>query len=313
MTKILVTGAFGLVGSDLILELQHRFGAESVVAMGHSKLVTTFTGKIVQGDVRDINALRHIIQENQITQVYHLAGLLSVGSENDPDLAWEINVGGLKNVLDLAKEYQLQVFWPSSIAAFGPTTPKDNTPQHTILEPTSMYGVNKVSGELLCQYYFLKYGVDVRSLRYPGLTGWRAEPGNGTTEYSVHIFYGALNEGRYTCYLKAGTYLPMMYINDAIKGTVDLMQADAAKITVRTSYNFSALSFAPEELIAEITKLQPGFTCDFAPDHRQKIADSWPKKIDDSAARTDWGWQPDFDLPRMTEDMYRNLKQKLQK
>lgn len=314
MKKILVTGAFGLVGSDLVPELQKRFGRENVFAMGNKTIPPDFDGNLVKGDVTDIASLETIIKDNQITDVYHLAGILSVGSEKDPDLAWKVNFGGLKNVLDLAKTYKFKVFFPSSIAAFGATTPKVNTPQHTSLEPTTIYGVGKVSGELMCQYYWKRYGVDARSLRYPGLTGYKAPPGDGTTEYSVHIFYGLLNEGKYACFLKEGTRLPMMYIDDAIKGTIDLMEAPPEKISVRTSYNFGAINFTPEELAAEIKKLYPDFEFTYNVDPiKQAIAESWPQSVDDSVARADWGWSPDFDLPKMTSTMVDGLKKKLGK
>ncbi len=312
MRKILVTGAFGLVGSDLVPELQKRFGKENVFALGNKTIPEDFDGNLVRGDVTDYSSLEVIVKEDRITDVYHLAGLLSVGSEKDPELAWKVNFGGLKNVLDLAKIYKFKVFWPSSIAAFGPTTPKINTPQHTSLEPTTIYGIGKVTGELMCQYYWKRYGVDVRSLRYPGLTGYKAPPGDGTTEYSVHIFYGLLKEGRYSAFLKENTRLPMMYIDDAIKGTIDLMEAPAEKINVRTSYNFGAINFTPKEIAEEIKKLYPDFVCTFDPDPvKQSIAESWPESIDDSEARRDWGWKPTFDLPKMTETMIGGLKEKL--
>lgn len=312
MKKILVTGAFGLVGSDLVPELQKRFGKENIFAMGNKTIPEDFDGNLVRGDVTEIAALETIIKDNQITEVYHLAGLLSVAGEKNPDLAWKVNFDGLKNVLDLAKIYKFKVFFPSSIAAFGPTTPKINTPQHTSLEPTTIYGIGKVAGELMCQYYWKRWKVDARSLRYPGLTGYKAPPGDGTTEYSVHIFYGLLNEGKYSCFLKKDTRLPMMYIDDAIKGTIDLMEAPAEDITVRTSYNFGAINFTPEELVAEIKKLYPDFVCTYDPDPvKQAIAESWPESIDDSDARHDWGWNPSFDLPKMTSTMIEGLKKKL--
>ena len=314
MRKILVTGAFGLVGSDLVPALQEKFGKENVFALGNKTIPADFDGNLVKGDVTDISSMETIIKDNGITDVYHLAGILSVGSEKDPDLAWKVNFGGLKNILDLAKTYKFKVFWPSSIAAFGPTTPKVDTPQHTSLEPTTIYGVAKVAGELMCQYYWKRYGVDARSLRYPGLTGYKAPPGDGTTEYSVHIFYGLLNEGKYSCFLKKDARLPMMYIDDAIKGTIDLMEAPPENISVRTSYNFGAINFTPEELVAEIKKLYPNFTCTYDPDPvKQAIAESWPQSIDDSAAKNDWGWKPEIDLTKMTEVMIKGLKKKLGK
>lgn len=312
MKRILITGAFGLVGTDLIEALLKKYPKESIVALSHNAISTSQV-TIEKADIRDSITLENIIKKYNITEIYHLAGLLSVGSEKNPNLAWDVNLGGLKNILDLAVKYKLKVFWPSSIAAFGPTTPKINTPQQTLLEPTTMYGVNKVAGELLCNYYFLKYGLDVRSLRYPGLTGYKAPPGDGTTEYSVHIFYGALNTGHYSIFLKEDARLPMMYIDDAIEGTIQLMEAPQEKITIRTSYNFSAMSFTPKELAVELEKLVPGFTYDYKPDQRQKIAESWPQTIDDSQARLDWDWKPKFDLARMTKVMYEGLKIKLNK
>lgn len=310
--KILVTGAFGLVGSHLVPALVAKFGAENIFSLGNKTIPEGFKGNLVKGDVRDREALKKIIEDNKITEVYHLAGLLSAGSEKNPDLAWDIHLGGLRNVLELAREYTLRVFWPSSIGAFGPTTPKQMTPQHTILEPTSMYGVTKVTGELLCQWYFLRYGVDVRSLRYPGLIGYQVPPGDGTTEYSVHIFYGLLKDRTYSCFLKEDARLPMMYIDDAIKGTIDLMEAPSEKISVRTSYNFGAINFTPKELVDEITTLYPDFVCTYDPEPvRQRIAESWPQSIDDSVARKDWGWKPEYDLKKLISVMIEGLKKKL--
>lgn len=310
MKKILVTGAFGLVGSDLILELGRKFQKKNIILLSHeTKRKTDFP--IEKGDVRDKKTLERIINKHKIGQIYHLAGLLSVGGEKNPPLAWDININGLRNVLDLAVEFKCRVFWPSSIAVFGLTTPKMNTPQRTVLEPTTIYGVSKLAGELLCQYYFLRYGLDVRSLRYPGLIAYNAPPGDGTTEYSVHIFYGALKNKTYTCFLKKGTVLPMMFIDDAVAGTIKLMETKAEKISVRTSYNFAAISFPPEDLVAEIKKLMPEFKCDYKPDQRQKIADSWPKTIDDRQARNDWGWKPEYNLTKMTKAMMVNLKKKV--
>lgn len=312
MKNTLVTGAFGLVGSDLVPVLQKKYGKANVYALGNKTISREFDGKLVKGDVRDKATLEKIIKQHKIGDVYHLAGLLSVGGEKNPDLAWDININGLRNILDLARDYKLRVFWPSSIAAFGPTTPKRKTPQHTILEPTTIYGVTKLAGELLCQYYFLRWDVDVRSLRYPGLIGYQAPPGDGTTEYSVHIFYGLLKENKYSCFLKADARLPMMYIDDAIRGTVGLMEAPAKKITVRTSYNFAAINFTPRELVEEIKKLYPDFRCTYDPDPvKQHIAEGWPQSIDDSAARRDWGWKHEYNLSKMTKVMIKGLKKKL--
>lgn len=313
MKRILVTGAFGLVGSDLVSELQKKHGTDNVIALGRSTIDSNFQGILEQGDVRDYAAMEALVKKYDVGIIYHLAGLLSVGGEKQPDLAWDVNVNGLKNILDLAKDYKLQIFWPSSIAAFGPSTPKQDVPQHTSLEPTTIYGVSKVTGELLCQYYFKRYGVDVRSLRYPGLNGYKAAPGDGTTEYAIHIFYGLIRDNAYTCFLKEDARLPMMYMDDAIKGTIALMEAPAEKISVRTSYNFSAISFTPAELVAEIKKIAPDFQITYAPDARQQIAESWPQTIDDSRAREDWAWQEEFDLQKMTEALYEGVKAKLNK
>lgn len=312
MKKVLVTGAFGLVGSDLVPVLQKKYGASNVFALGNKTIAVEFKGRLVHADVRDYTALAAIVKKHKITDVYHLAGLLSVGGEKNPPLAWDVNVNGLRNVLDLARDYKLRVFWPSSIAAFGPTTPKKMTPQNTILEPTTIYGVTKVTGELLCQYYFSRWGVDVRSVRYPGLIGYKAPPGDGTTEYSVHIFYGLLKNNTYSCFLKSDARLPMMYIDDAIRGTIALMDAPAKKISIRTSYNFAAINFTPKELVAQITKLYPEFICTYHPDPvKQRIAESWPQSIDDGVARRDWGWKHEYDLAKMTKVMIKGLKEKL--
>lgn len=309
--KILVTGPFGLVGSNLIPELQEKFGKDNIIALGHRNIPKDFSGVIEHGDVVDKNKLKEVIKKHQITQIYHLASLMSAAGEKNPNLAWEVNMGGLKNVLDFSVENKIKVFWPSSIAVFGPTTPRQNTPQHTILEPTTMYGVTKLAGELLCQYYFLKYGLDVRSLRYPGLLSYKAQPGDGTTEYAIWIFYGAIKEKKYQCFLKEDATLPMMYMGDAVRATLQLMDAPAEKIRVRTSYNLSAISFSPKEIVSEIKKYVPEFECSYQPDFRQKIADSWPKIIDDGAARKDWDWKHEFDLTRMTKEMLEGIKGKI--
>lgn len=313
MQRILVTGAFGLVGSDLVSQLQKKHGSNNVVALGRQTIDGNFQGILEQGDVRDYTTMEALVKKYEIGTIYHLAGLLSVGGEKQPDLAWDVNVNGLKNILDLAKENKIKVFWPSSIAAFGPTTPKQNVPQHTSLEPSTIYGVSKVTGELLCQYYFQRYGVDVRSLRFPGLNGYKAAPGDGTTEYAIHIFYGLINKNAYTCFLQEDARLPMMYMDDAIKGTISLMDAPSEKISVRTSYNFSAISFTPAELVAEIKKISPDFQITYQPDARQQIAESWPQTIDDSRARGDWGWQEEYDITKMTQALYEGIKKKLEK
>jgi nucleoside-diphosphate-sugar epimerase len=312
MKKILVTGAFGLVGSDLVIGLAKRYKKDNLVLLAHdTKREIDYV--VEKGTVTDAATIEKIIKKYNIGQIYHLAGLLSVGGEKNPNLAWEVNLNGLRNILDLAVKYKCRLFWPSSIAVFGPNTPKVKTPQHTVIEPTTIYGLTKLTGELLCRYYFQRWGLDVRSLRYPGLIAYKAPPGDGTTEYSVHIFYEAIKKNSYICFLKKGTVLPMMFIDDAVKGTIDLMEAESKNISVRTSYNFSAISFPPEELVREIQKISKGFTCKYVPDHRQKIADSWPKSIDDSQARKDWGWKHEYTLSKMTKVMMEKLKEKLKK
>ncbi len=309
--KILVTGPFGQIGSELVPELQERYGKENVIALGHRHIPDDFDGVIEIGDVRDEEFMSGLYNRYGFTQVYHLASLLSAIGEKKPDLAWSVNMDGLKIILDLSVEHETKVFWASSIAVFGPNTPMENTPQHTILEPITMYGVTKVSGELLCQYYYEKYGLDVRSLRYPGLISWKEEPGGGTTDYAVEIFYKALEEGEYTCFVDKDTQLPMMYMEDAIDGTIKLMEADSEDIEIRTSYNHGALSFTAEDLETEIKKHIPELVVHYEPDERQKTADSWPNSVDDSKAREDWGWKHEYDLSRMVEVMLENLGKKL--
>ncbi|HEY8387377.1 MAG TPA: NAD-dependent epimerase/dehydratase family protein, partial [Parasegetibacter sp.] len=244
-----------------------------------------------------------------ITQIYLLAAILSAAGEKNPNLAWSLNMQSLLNVLDIAKEEKLhKVYWPSSIAVFGPTSPKKDCPQQTIIEPTTVYGISKYAGEFWCNYYFQRFGVDVRSLRYPGLISYKSAPGGGTTDYAVEIYHEALAQNKYTSFLKEDTYLPMMYMPDAIRATIELMEAPMNRISVRTSYNVAAISFSPREIAASITKHIPDFEMAYQPDYRQQIADSWPQSIDDSVARNDWGWKPEFDLERMTEDMLANLK-----
>lgn len=310
MKRILVTGAFGQIGTELVPALERTSGVEKVVALGHATLPEDFEGTVEKGDATDRATLERIISSHEIDTVFHLVSLLSATGEAQPHKAWEVNMTSLKHVLDLAVEHKLRVFWPSSIAAFGPTTPRVNTPQHTVLEPTTMYGVTKVAGELLCQYYWKKFGVDVRSLRYPGLISWKAEPGGGTTDYAVAVFYEALTSGKYECFVREDTILPMMYMDDAVRATIELMQADESKLTVRTSYNLAAISFKASELVEEITTYVP-LEVTYAPDHRQSIADSWPQTIDDTQARSDWEWKYQVDLPTMTLIMLQQLAKKL--
>lgn len=316
MANVLVIGAVGQIGTELTMELRKKHGGNNVVA---STRKTPFppemekSGPCIYFDVQDREATKRAIKEHGVDTVYQLASLLSATGEKDPDLAFSINLLGLKNTLDACRECGVKkVFWPSSIAAFGPTTPRERTQQRTVLEPTTMYGVTKVAGELLMQYYRRKYGLDTRSVRYPGLISYKAEPGGGTTDYSVAIFYDAIKHGKYTCFVSKETVLPIMYMPDAIRGTIELMDAPREKLTVDTSYNLAAISFSAGELADEVARLVPGFSCDYKPDHRQKIADSWPKSIDDSQARVDWGWRHEYDLERMSKDMIANLRPMLQ-
>ena len=311
--KILVIGSSGQIGTELVEGLRARFGNENVVASDIKEPQVKMDGPFAMVDAMDRRGIERIIERHGITDVYLLAALLSATAEKDPAFAWKLNMESLFIVLELAREGKLQkVYWPSSIAVFGPTTPKDNTPQHTIAEPSTVYGISKQAGEQWCNYYHKRYGVDVRSIRYPGLIGWKSAPGGGTTDYAVHIFHEALKNGTYTSFLDRGTKLPMMYMPDAIRATIDLMEAPADQVKERTSYNLAGFSFSPEDIAAEIKRHLPGFKLDFAPDHRQAIANSWPSSIDDSASRQDWGWKPSFDLRAMVDDMMLNLKRELQ-
>ena len=261
----------------------------------------------------DATATLELVKKEGITQIYLLAALLSATGEKDPKRAWDINMQSLLQVLDIAVQEKLtKVYWPSSIAVFGPTTPRQETPQKTVVEPRTVYGISKYAGELWCQYYNQRWGLDVRSIRYPGLISWKSEPGGGTTDYAVEIYHEALKNGTYTSFLSENTYLPMMYMDDAIRGTIELMEAPAEKILSRMAYNLSAMSFSPKEIAAAIQKHIPAFEISYAPDFRQQIADGWPQSIDDSAARTDWGWKHNFDLDKMTADMLKHLKESLQ-
>lgn len=313
--NILITGATGQIGSELVPYLRRKHGADRVVVGLHRNRKVNDDllngGPTTDIDATDRGSLEQAITAFDITDVYHLVGVLSARGEQDPQLAWRTNMDSLKYVLDLAVERKLKVFWPSSIAAFGPTTPRDRTPQRTVLEPSTMYGVTKVAGELLVNYYVKKFGIDVRSLRLPGIISWKTEPGGGTTDYAVAMFYEALAKQRYTCFVRPDTVLPMMYMDDALLAIEQLMSAPPQAISVRTSYNLTALSFTAAELAAGIAERIPGFTCTYEPDFRQAIADSWPRTIDDSAARSDWSWKPNFTLDRMIDEMLRNLRTKL--
>ena len=308
MDRILVTGSQGQLGSDLVMALRQRYGVEQVVESGRSPpLVAEDSHLYEMLDVTDGGQLQDIIEQYQIKTIYHLAGVLSAKGEQQPDRCWDVNVNGLRNILEAAKTDQLKVFFPSSIAVFGPHTPKLDTPQVTVEDPSTIYGVTKVTGELLCHYYAHRFGVDVRSLRLPGIISYSTPPGGGTTDFAVEIFYAALQHGSYTCFVRPDTRLPMMYMPDAIRAILDLMDADPRSIQIRSSYNITAVSFSAAELVAEIQKHIPSFSCHYAPDFRQAIADSWPTVIDDSRARADWGWKPTYDLPAIVTDMLEKL------
>ncbi|SHF10889.1 NAD-dependent epimerase/dehydratase family protein [Flavisolibacter ginsengisoli] len=309
--KILVIGASGQIGVELTLALRKIYGAGNVVAsdLREQNELLQGTGPYVSLDVMNKEMLHVQVIRQGITQIYLLAAILSATGEKNPNLAWHLNMQGLLNVLDIAREEKLsKVYWPSSIAVFGPTSPKNDCPQRTIIEPTTVYGISKYAGEFWCNYFFNKYGVDVRSLRYPGLISYKSAPGGGTTDYAIEIFHEAIENKHYDCFLQKDTFLPMMYMPDAIRATIELMEAPSEKIKTRTSYNISAMSFSPENIAAEIKKHIPEFTINYEPDYRQTIANSWPGSIDDNVARNDWGWNPKFDLSAMTIDMLTNLK-----
>jgi len=313
--KILIIGACGQIGVELTLALRKLYGASNVLAtdIRDEHPLLAGSGPYTTLNAMDGEAIHALIKKEGITQVYLLAALLSATGEKDPKRAWDINMQSLLQVLDLGVQEKLtKIYWPSSIAVFGPTTPRQDTPQKTIIEPRTVYGVSKYAGELWCQYYNQRWGLDVRSLRYPGLISWKSEPGGGTTDYAVEIYHEALKHGKYTSFLSESTYLPMMYMDDAIRGTIELMEAPMEKIKSRMAYNLSAMSFSPKEIAAAIQKHIPEFEISYAPDFRQQIADGWPQSIDDAAARADWGWKPEFDLEKMTSDMLKHLKKTLQ-
>ncbi len=313
--KVLIVGAGGQIGVELTLALRKLYGNDNVVAsdIREEHALLKGTGPFVILNAMDATAMHELVKKDGITQIYLLAALLSATGEKDPKKAWDINMNSLLQVLELGVQEKLtKIYWPSSIAVFGPTTPRQETPQKTIVEPRTVYGISKYAGELWCQYYNQRWGLDVRSLRYPGLISWKSEPGGGTTDYAVEIYHEALKHGKYTSFLSENTYLPMMYMDDAIRGTIELMEAPAEQIKSRMSYNLSAMSFSPKEIAAAIQKHIPDFKIDYAPDFRQQIADGWPQSIDDSAARKDWDWKHQFDLEKMTADMLTHLKESLQ-
>ncbi|WP_162126669.1 L-threonine 3-dehydrogenase [Flavobacterium phycosphaerae] len=310
-TKILIIGACGQIGTELTKKLRSLYGVDNVIASDIRKLNIDVvnSGPFEVVNALDFNQIEHIVEEHQIEEVYLMAALLSATAEKNPAFAWDLNMNSLFHVLNLAKAKKIKkIFWPSSIAVFGPTTPRINTPQYTIMEPTTVYGISKQTGERWCEYYHNIYGVDVRSIRYPGLISWSTEPGGGTTDYAVDIYHKALKNGKYECFLSEETALPMMYMDDAITATVEIMQAPADNIKIRSSYNLAGVSFTPKEIAAEIKNHIPDFTISYKPDFRQKIADSWPASIDDSAAQKDWNWKHKFDLASMTVEMLENLK-----
>jgi nucleoside-diphosphate-sugar epimerase len=314
LKQILVTGATGQIGSELIPELRKKYGRERIVAAGHAKTPNEelLLGPFEVLDVTDKDAIERIVRKYGIDTVYHLAGILSASGERNPALAWRVNMNGLHNVLEISKAQDIdRIFWPSSIAVFGSGAPRRKTPQETSLVPRTIYGVTKVAGELLCNYYFTRYGLDVRSIRYPGIISSETPPGGGTTDYAVEIFYEAVKEKKYTCFVRKDTILPMLYMPDCIKGTLDLMDAPPDQIKIRTSYNMGGLDFTAEELADEIAKRVPDLAVDYKPDFRQQIADSWPISVDDGDARRDWGWKPKFTLATMTQDMLEKLSKRL--
>lgn len=316
MEKILVIGCAGQIGSELTLELRKLYGDENVVATD----IKPASKEIVEGgpfeilDVLDTHRLFGTVSRNKVTQIYHLAAILSGNAEKKPLASWHINMESLLNVLELSRELELnKVFWPSSIAVFGPTTPRLETPQFTVMEPNTVYGISKLAGERWLEYYFQRYGVDGRSLRYPGLISYKTEAGGGTTDYAVEIFYDAVRNGSYECFLGEDTHLPMMFMEDAVRATIEVMEADTSRITVRSSYNVAGISFSPKELSREIKNYIPDFSMNYKPDFRQAIADSWPKSIDDSVAARDWGLRNTYDLKRMTKVMLDEVGKKLRK
>jgi nucleoside-diphosphate-sugar epimerase len=317
MKKILVTGAVGQIGSELTMELRKRYGNDNVIATGRKtkpsdKLLNSGPFEFI--DIVKKETVEKVVDDYDIDTIYNMAAILSAVGEKNPALCWDVNINGLYNILEIAREKELaRVFVPSSIAVFGPETPQYNTPQETVLKPKTMYGVTKVAGELLGDYYFKRFGIDVRGVRYPGIISSETLPGGGTTDYAVEIFYEAIKKRRYTCFLREDTTLPMMYMPDCLKATIDLMEADISKLKHHCDFNVASMSFSAGELASEIKKHIPDFKCDYKPDFRQAIADSWPKSIDDSAARKEWGWKPKYNLATMTEDMLKKLGERYKK
>ncbi len=315
--KVLVTGSTGQIGSELTLELRKKYGGDNVIAAGHKRQPSESllkTGPFEHVDLSAEESVKGVIEKYDVDTVYHLAAVLSATGEENPQAAWAVNMGSLYNILEVARKLELaRVFWPSSIAVFGPSTPRVNTAQETVLIPKTIYGVSKVAGELLCNYYFLRYGLDVRSVRYPGIISSEVLPGGGTTDYAVAIFYEAIKHKRYSCFVREDTVLPMMYMPDCIKATIDLMETDPSKVKRHDSYNVAGMSFSAGELVSEIKKYLPDFKCEYKPDFRQKIADSWPMSIDDSVACKDWGWKPEYNLTTMTRDMLKKLSDRFAK
>lgn len=313
-TTILILGACGQIGTELTLTLRAKYGNDAVVAsdIREPQLKELKAGPFEILDASNYDQMRAVCEKYNVGTLYHLVAMLSATGEKFPMKAWDLNMQSLLHALELAREGVLsKIFWPSSIAVFGPTTPKQNTPQQTVMEPSTVYGISKLAGERWCEYYFNKYGVDVRSIRYPGLISWKSQPGGGTTDYAVEIYYKAIEEGRYTSFLSEHRALPMMYMDDAIRATIELTEAPAEQVNIRSSYNLAGISFDPVTIAASVAKSVPGFEMDCVPDFREEIAASWPESIDDTQAQNDWGWSMEYDLDTMTEAMLTNLKSKL--
>ena len=310
--RILIIGSSGQIGTELVMKLRNMYGNDNVIAsdIRPSSEQVMQSGPFEKMDIMDEQLLRSIVKKYTVTQVYLLAALLSATAEQNIELGWSLNMRSHSHVLDLAKDGLIKkIFWPSSIAVFGPTTPMENTPQYTVMEPNTVYGITKQAGERWNEYYFNKFGVDVRSIRYPGLIGWKSTPGGGTTDYAVDIFHQAIQHGKYESFLSKNTGLPMMYMPDAIRATIELMEAPAEQVKIRSSYNLAGVSFTPKQIAEKVSKHIPNFEMSYKPDFRQEIADSWPSSIDDTHAQNDWGWKLEYNLEKMTSDMMKNLKE----